>query len=139
MRIDDLLKRQCNNDGVGIKQGIRELTYRDWNVLAQELSNKVNKLVFADSNCVGVFLPNSIEYAISYFGIVYSNKVVIPIGIQAKALEILSTLKYCEIDLLITNSKYYNFVVSILEDYDSKVIVYNVEAANYTIINRGDK
>lgn len=136
MRIDDLLKRQCNNDGVGIKQGIRELTYRDWNVLAQELSNKVNKLVFADSNCVGVFLPNSIEYAISYFGIVYSNKVVIPIGIQAKAPEILSTLKYCEIDLLITNSKYYNFVVSILEDYDSKVIVYNVEAANYTIINR---
>lgn len=132
MKITELLIRQSKNDSVAIKQGNRKLTYQEWNRLAEELKDKINAELADSCQCIGIFLPNSIEYAIGYFGVIFSDRVVVPIGIQAKEPEIQSTITYCEIDMLITCSKYENFLIEVLANCEYHIVLFNIETGRVT-------
>ena len=76
---------------------------------------------------IGIIFPNSIDYVVAYFGVLFAGKTIVPIQPQLTINEIISVLKYCEIDLIITNScfkkkieqlvskKIYNFKVYYLD------------------------
>ena len=110
MLIKDLLLRQKGNDSIAIKQGTNYISFRDWNNASALISNDILSLLSTKSINIATLLPNSINYAIAYFAVQYANKVLIPISIQSKEPELLSTFEYCETDLIITDSKYLPFV-----------------------------
>lgn len=121
MKIKELLIRNKNNDSIAIQQGNRTITFREWYCKSEHIASIVNDILDNNSQCVGLFLPNSIEYAISYFSIMFSDRVIIPIGINSKAMEIISMIRYLEIDLMITDSASKSILIKALEDYDKKI------------------
>jgi len=135
LRLDELLRRQANNGAVAIKHGDKTLSYSDWNERSLELSKNLESVLASDSLNIAIFLPNSIDYAIAYFSILYSTRIIVPIGTQSKGLEITSTLEYCEIDIIITNLQYRDFLKDCLSNYMYRVSLCFLEDQNSEIMN----
>jgi len=135
LRISDLLLRQSNNGSTAIKFGDKMLRYSDWNKQSLKIAQNIKDKVSSNSLNIAVFLPNSINYAIAYFAVQFSDKIIIPIGIQAKAPEIVSTLHYCEVDLVISDSEHIESLVSILNAYDYRIDIYNIDSDEIVSLN----
>jgi len=75
----------------------------------------------------GIFLPNGIQYVQAYFLITSLDRVIVPIPILAKSREIISTINYCEIHVIFTNSVHEPFLMEALGVYEEKVFVYNLD------------
>lgn len=137
MKINELLIRNKKNDSIAIQQGNRTITFREWYCKSEHIASLINNTIDSESKCIGLFISNSIEYAISYFSIVLSGKVIIPIGINSKAMEIISMLRYLEIDLMITVSASKCALINALEGYDRKLHV--IACDTNEIITLNDK
>lgn len=84
MLLKDLLIRQKNNSKVAIKKGNEEINYKQWYKQSKILEQEMYPFIKSSKN-IAIFLPNSIEYAISYFSILFANRIVVPIGVQTMA------------------------------------------------------
>ena len=115
MLISELIHRQKNNNKIAIKYGDNEISYCELyeksKTLAYAISSQSNK-----NDNVALILPNSINYAIAYFAVAISNNVIVPIGVQSKSAEIISTIDYCEIDLIVTSYVYRDMLCECFED-----------------------
>ena len=138
IRIEDLLTRQANNN-TAIKYSNLSLSFKEWNKESRALSEIIDSLLDVTSKQIGIYLPNSISYAIAYFGILFSNKVIIPIGIQAKFPEIFRTLAYCEVDMLITESKHVKEITDNYMEYNYRLTIYVMDTKEIIILNRQNK
>ena len=139
MRISELLIRQKENRNLAIKNGTESVTYKDLHLSSLKISESISSILTNDSLCVTIFLPNSINYAKAYFAIQYLNRIVVPIGPQAKSAEILSTLEYCESDLIVTDSQNLPYVKECLSKYDYRIFVYNIDSFEMYFGNRKEK
>lgn len=79
------------------------------------------------SNNIGIFLPNSIQYVVAYFTISLLEKVIVPIGIQAKKAEVTSTAEYCELSVIITDTQYMEILATYFEGFKFKVLIFNMD------------
>lgn len=127
MFLSKLLERQKNNTEVAIKQGECKITYKEWYNYSRQLSNVLNDNIEENSMIIAIFLPNSINYTIAYFSILFSDKIIVPIDPKSKGLEITSTLEYCEIDVIITGLQYRNYLKECLSDYAYRIKLLFVE------------
>lgn len=135
MQVKDLLKRQKNNNSLAIKCGDLKLTYVEWDSIATKISQIIIDNISSSSWNIGLLLPNSIEYAKAYFAVQYIDRVLVPISVEASPAEVLSTVEYCEIDLLITNSQYINFLKNTLQQYHYKMLIYNIDTSEIITVN----
>lgn len=122
MLIKDILDRQKNNVKVAMIQGNRHMTYVELNEAVMKVQAKIDDFL---CHHVAIFLPNSIEYVTAYFAITSSDKVIVPIPIQAKKDEIESTLQYCEIGLIITSTEYLKDLQSYMGN--QQVVILNID------------
>ncbi len=136
MYITELLSRQKANSKIAIKDNDNEIKYFEWYNNSFELSKKLLENISDKSLNLAIFLPNSIKYAVAYFAILFSNKIVVPIGTQAKSLEILSTTEYCEIDLIISSLQYRDFLFNTFKDYSFQVLVLFIENNSIEVFNK---
>ena len=137
MRIEDLLIKNKDNIKVALKDFKKSISYKEWfeesKLISEKLDNSLN------SKYIGLVLENSVDYALAYFGILFSKKVVVPISINSTTHEIKSTLNYCEIDYLITNSRIYGKLKEELQDYEYKLEILLIDNNEVSIINKGKK
>lgn len=151
--LKDLLIKEKNNNKIAIKQGYKQITYCEWYKKSCKVSNEINNIK-NDSTNIALFLPNSIEYAIAYFSILLSEKIIVPIGTNSKCEEIINTIEYCEVDLIISSLQYKEFLQACLNKYkycsfilfieDNSVIIINEEKevinkSNYQLTNGGEE
>lgn len=134
--LTELLVRQKNNKKIAIKHGKNSITYESWHKESYELSELINTNVKNDSRNIAIFLPNSIYYSIAYFAILFSDKVIIPIGTQSKGLEIKSILEYCEIDLIISDLQYKDFLLESLADYNHCISILFIDDGSIEVVNK---
>lgn len=135
MLIRDLLYRQKNNSNTAIIQGDRKISFVEWNRAASDCSKLINELLTRESANIAVIIPNSIEYAIAYFSIQYANRVVVPIGPKSTQSEILSTLEYCEVDLIVTDDQNFDGVETILKNSPFKSYLLNINNLKVVVVN----
>ena len=135
MLIRDLLSRQKNNSNTAIIQGDRKLSFVEWDRDATDCSKIIYGLLSQESVNIAVIIPNSIEYAIAYFSIQYANRVVVPIGPQSTQLEILSTLEYCEVDLIVTDDQNFNSIEAVLKNSPFKSYLLNISNLKAVVVN----
>ena len=62
-----------------------------------------------------------------------SKYVIVPIGVQSKPMEIINTIDYCEIDLIVTSYAYREIVRKCFENYSFTVSVLFVEEGSIVI------
>ena len=139
MKILDLLIRQRENDKIAIQHIKNRLTYAQWNKAVEELVIKISGKLNYNSEKIGLYLPNSIAYAISYFAVLKLNRIIVPIGIQAKEREILNTMIYCEIDFLITNSQFEAIFNNLQEDCNFKFTVFYMDKNEFVTYGNSKK
>ena len=135
MRIEDLLIRRCESNKTAIKYLNESISFNEWDNQSSILSKIISSIADDNSKHIGIYLSNSINYATSYFGILYSKKVVIPIGTQAKYPEIFSTLDYCEVDLLITDSKNSVEITKNIELYKNRLVLFIIDSSEIINLN----
>lgn len=138
MFISDMLNKLSHSTTIALKQGDDSLTYSEWYEKSKSLSKRLDNCVLKDSATVVLYLPNSISYAIAYFGVLFSKKVIVPIGTQAKEPEIISTIEYCEADVIITDLAHKKFVYNSLESYSKKIYVFIIETNEIILIHENN-
>lgn len=127
MLLKDLLMDKSQNEKTAIKFKDDSLSYLELHYLSHSTSNIIRDSIIIMGNNIGIFLPNSIQYVIGYFSIAFLNRVIVPIEINIKKTEILSNIDYCDLSLIITNSRYKEILKSYLDDFDSNVIIFNLD------------
>lgn len=106
--IRNLLKRLKESNKNGIICGEAALSYKQWHQLSEKLGSDV--LREQCGKIVGIFLPNGIAYAVSYFACLYADKIIAPFHTGTTMKELLNTLKHCEISILITTEAYFSLI-----------------------------
>lgn len=135
MYIKNLLERQQDNVKIAITQGDRTLSYQEWYKISQNLAKEIGAHLKSDNSNVAIFLPNSIDYAIAYFAITFNDKTIVPIGIQAKELEVCSTAKYCELDVFVSISSWASTLVEYFKDYEYRVEIFCIDNSQWIVVN----
>lgn len=126
MLLKEIIKNQKNNNSLMIQYKRDSLTYIEFNKIVDSKVIYLNNLKI-NSNNIGLFLSNSINYAIGYFAITFLDKVIVPIPVVAKEYEIISTVDYCELDLIITDSKNRETLLEYLKNFKYKISIYNLD------------
>lgn len=103
---DYLIKqRDCCKIAIESQEGV--ITYQQWYVQSQKVSSAIKNSIASKRCNVIICLPNSIDYAIAYFGILFSGNVIVPIAPDCTDSEMMSLIEYCESPLIITNKNAY--------------------------------
>ena len=140
MLISELLCRQKENDKIAIKYGNIEISYRELYEKSKSLAYLIlNYFNNSENHNVALFLPNSIDYAVAYFAVAISKNVIVPIGVQSKAAEIISTIDYCELDLIITSNEYREVLSKTILECKFSVSILFVEDGSIEQINTEKK
>jgi long-chain acyl-CoA synthetase len=138
MFIKEILLKQRGNNKIAIKFRDETITYDQLLNHSEKLAKrlKVNNVY---SKHIALFIPNSIQYVISYFGIAFCDKVIVPVSILEKKREIQSTLKYCEVNLIITDSSNINNLKEMLSDMIEPIHILNVDSYEIFTVNGDEK
>lgn len=135
--IRDILLDNRNNDNVAVIYNDNQYTY---NQIFRSVLSHADNICEASGKNVGLFVQNSIEYVIGYFAISFANKVIVPIETNCKEKQILSTVDYCELDLVVTNSDNFSYLSEILENgVESDVEIYNLSDGSKRYISKKRK
>jgi len=103
MNIRDFLLQQKNSNKIAIKCGEEQITYKALHNRCEIISSFLLKH-FSKSDNIIIFLPNSIDFVVAYFSIIYAGKTAVPLGSSSKEPEIDYCIKQCNSKLIITNS-----------------------------------
>ncbi len=126
--VRDLLSRLKESDNIAIKEPQKQITYKQWHEASLRLASPIKNSCSTEKSNVILCLPNSIDYAVAYFAVLYAGKVIVPVAPESSEAELGSLIEYCESEIIITNSLYYNKIQNICENLEQKKIIINVEA-----------
>ncbi|MCB1191323.1 MAG: long-chain-fatty-acid--CoA ligase [Leptospiraceae bacterium] len=89
----------------------KETSYSQMNEWCKQLGNVLeNKTKFDYQQKVGIFLPNSLEFVISFFGIMYAGGTSLPYNTLLKSEELEYQINHSDVKVLITNSASYKVI-----------------------------
>lgn len=132
MKIQDILKEKQFNHDIALISGQEKLTYQQW----YNCSENIMKLIVQTnmpSKGIALLLPNSINYAISYFGTLLSDHFVLPINPQIRAEEFKEVIEYTSIRIILTESKYATFVMQALRECNFATAIIYVNNLTFNI------
>jgi long-chain acyl-CoA synthetase len=138
MLLKDILIMSKNSQKIAIKYGDSVITYEQLFNFATDNTELIIKKAGCVTN-IGIFLPNSIQYAVAYFTITLMNKVIVPLDIQIKKIELMSTIEYCDIKIIITNTMYKKVIKEFLNDFEYRIILFNLDNNTCEEVGLGKK
>lgn len=127
VRLEELLKKQKDMNKVAMTCGERSVTYGQWCEKSKGICKILTEEYTDSSQNIGVFLPNSIEYAITYFGILFAKKTIIPVYIKSVQVELESIMQYCSINFLVTDTQNCEKVRNAIEKNGYKATIYCID------------
>ncbi len=135
--VKDILLNNRSNNNVAVIYYDNEYTY---NQIYRSVLSHADNIFDALGKNVGLFVQNSIEYVIGYFAVSFADKVIVPIETNCKPKQILSTVNYCELDLIVTNSDNFVYLTEILESgVEFDVEIYNLSNGSKKYISKKHK
>ena len=136
--IGELLQRRKDSNKVGIICGDTKLSYKKWHEMSTSLSD--NMLKNYQGKIVGLFLPNGVSYAVSYFACLYANKCIAPFHVGSSMDELLYTITHCNISIIITTERYSASIEKLVDTHSVSltIIVINDDTEVIHISTFGD-
>ena len=130
MRLEQLLRHSSESypDRLATVDQERDINYRDLQAAVDELASSLLKLVPNPGSRVALLIENSIEYTISFFGILQAGLVVVPLDTSATADTLRFILMNCDVKLLIAQSRYRRLLAGVFQD-DSPVEIMLCDSA----------
>jgi long-chain acyl-CoA synthetase len=75
-------------DKVALRMGDREVSYRDIDAMSERFAGALAKRGVRKGDRVTLFMPNSVEFVIAFYGTLKAGGVVNPINVQSKEREV---------------------------------------------------
>ena len=113
--IFDLISKNENDARVAIAFQDKKITYKELTSLCMRLSKIITSQFESIKEPIGIFICGSLDYAVAFFSIIYSNNVVVPLNINMKKSELMRMLEYLKIRIIITNKLFYDRLVSLTD------------------------
>ncbi len=126
MLLHDLIIRQKGNAKIAVIDKNTRLTYAELYSQAKKVSEYIRS-TFGPCQNVALFLPNSAQYVIAYLAIALSGNTIVPISTMAKKPEVLSTIEYCDIRLIITNHYFSGILQQFIAGSDTPISVFVID------------
>jgi len=101
-QVQDCLLRHKESNEIAVKCGNTILTYRE----LYEKSRKLSHTIKDRNGIIGIFLPNSIEYIISYYGVLMSDNIVLTIYDKLKVNELRNIINTSGVHTFITSKNH---------------------------------
>lgn len=130
----DNLKNNAN--GVALIQGDLSFTYGQFCNLVNSLSDHLRKGGIVKGDRVGLYLPNSIELALSFFAVTEVGAICIPINHKYRSSEIQTYIERSGSTCLITNKQLFNEAIKIKSGI--KMVVANGKDADWCVSNENN-
>lgn len=134
MRIEELLYKKKDSLEIAIEFETNIITYKDWYIDALEIADILKRLKVRRDN-VAIYIPNSIYYAISYFGILFSENVIVPIYPKSTIAEIFRDLKYCECHVILTTTFHFDKIKKLFQNYYYMLKIVYVDTGVIEVLN----
>ena len=125
MLLKEILRRHMNSTKIAIRHNSVCLSYQELHLRSLQIADEIKKTSL--SNNVAIYLSNSIDYISSYFGILYADRTIVPISIKSKEYEIINIIEFCDIDCILTTTKYLESIKQIIESHKIKVNIVCVD------------
>lgn len=136
MQLIDILKRRSDNNKTALIFGQDNISYKElYNTIIHKESLLKQHNIYGSSKTIGIFIPNSIDYVVAYFTLALSNKVIVPIDIRNKKEELINIIKYCDLNVIITNTYYSKYLKDYLQDKEIDILIYDIDNENHYAIN----
>lgn len=136
-RIEEILENKKNDDKIAIIHNNNSITYSQLYKGAANICEIIKEKTINSIN-IGIILPNSINYALAYFSILFSKKTVVPIQPKSTIDEIKNILAFCEIDLIISDSSFLKTADLISNSYKYSFSVYYIDLDKTIIYKKSD-
>ncbi len=138
MSIKEILSIHQNNKNAVIVYGMNTITYCSLYQVVKKHSNnfRLDQMLFRN---VGIFLPNSLNYVISYFLVAFIDKVIVPMNTNMKGAEIRNQIEYCELELIITDSSNFDILKKHLKDSRYRINIYLIDTMSFEEVGRNEK
>lgn len=125
MKIFEILEEKKNSEAIAVIDEDKEYSYKKIYDLVVSKSSQIDT---DNCNNVGIFIDNSVDYLIAYFAITYKNKVIVPIESTAKTPQVLSTITYCELRHIITDTNNIDNLLNMIRNKTcTDIIIYNID------------
>lgn len=109
--------------GVAFSYQKDSLTYEELDIATGKLATALNELGVKRGDSVVIFLPNSLEFVIGYYGVLKTGGAVSPANPLYKGEELKHQLNDCEAGVIITNGNLYHVVKAIREETKLKAVI----------------
>ena len=126
MLIQDLLYCRKDSNDVAIIDGDKMMSYKDWYSLATRIAKALPEAK-KHSKIAIILIPNSINYAVAYFALLFAGYILAPITSDCTQAELLSLIKYCEAELILSESTFHNKISESLIGYADHVTEFDID------------
>lgn len=99
--------------------GVKRCSYADLDKTSNRVANGLLKLGVKKGDRVILFLENSLEYIVTYFGIVKTGAVAVPVDPKYKADEVTALVDDCQPRILVSESPILDPLIPLLSTYKS--------------------
>ncbi len=105
MNISELLARNARKfpEKTAVIEGESSLSYAEVNCMVNRLASSLARLGVGRGDKVALYMPNTKEFAVSYFAVLRLGAVVVPINARLTAAEVQYILGHSEAKALITH------------------------------------
>ncbi|ADZ85560.1 class I adenylate-forming enzyme family protein [Cellulosilyticum lentocellum] len=103
MNLSEYLLKHQYSDRIAVKYKEQAITYRHLNQKCYALSEILTQ---ETSELIGLFIPNSINYVIGYYGILYAGKIIVSFNTQLTENEVLDIMTESQTQAIVTLSEY---------------------------------
>ena len=135
MYIMELLARQKDNDSTALIYGDKRVTYKEmYNAvlaISHELAAQSEKY-----RSIGLFINNSVNYVKAYFAITFTGHVIVPISPRIKAGELVSTILYCELGVIVTDTSNMEQLRKELREIQYLIKVFNMDTLAFEEVGK---
>jgi len=106
------------------------ISYREMNALTDHMAAALVELGVKKGDRVGIFMPNTPQFVIAYFGILKAGGVVVAVNPTYPPDEVLTPVNDANIEIMFTLTRFYNILKTVREKSKlKKIIVSNVKEA----------
>lgn len=131
-RIEQIVLNRRNSNEISIISNNIEYSYSKLCDIILSFSNYFYK---NGNRRIAIFIPNSIEFVITYFSILCANKTILILDSRMKNNEILSSLEYCKTNTVVTTSDGQKQ----LKNMDINLDIINVDSLNIFYTKKNHK
>ncbi len=104
------------------------ISYRDMDALANSMAAALVEMGVKKGDRVGLFMPNTPQFVIAYFGVLKAGGVVVAVNPTYPVEEILTPVNDAGIEVMITLSRFYNKITEVRKKSGlKKIIVTNIK------------